>query len=103
MTNMRKKSKLNKIQEGDNLALVNLSIHDVANIRHCIKMAIDYCESTLDKFIEQKKPKRIIKEAVKNIEYLKEKLNHLEDNLHYQDEWIKKYNRIYNYYKMWDY
>lgn len=100
---MRKKSKLKKIQEGDNLALVNLSIHDVANIRHCIKMAIGYCESTLDKFIEQKKPKRIIKEAFKNIEHLKEKLNYLEDNLHYQDEWIKKYNRIYNYMKMWDY
>ena len=80
----------------DRLAITDLTIGDIAIIRMALKDSLTLAEKHLEKFVSEKRSKKMIKQAKWNIEHAKEKLVQLEKKLHYQSEWVDKYLQTYN-------
>ena len=68
----------------------DLDYCDVAYIRMALKDSVELMQNIYDKFIKQKRPKKMIKGAKKNLDWATEKLCYFEDKLNLQDEWLKK-------------
>ena len=80
----------------DQLAITDLTIGDIAIIRMALKDSLTLAEKHLEKFVSEKRSKKMIKQAKWNIQHAKEKLVQLEKKLHYQSEWVDKYLQTYN-------
>ena len=83
-------------KKDDRFAYADLSIGEVAMIRMGLKDSIELAERYYEKFVSEKRSKKMIKQAKWNIEHAKEKLVQLEKKLHYQSEWVDKYLQTYN-------
>jgi len=80
----------------DCLAITDLTIGDVAIIRMALKDSVILAEKFHEKFVNEKRSKKMIKQAKWNIEQARKKINYFEDKIQYsQLEWISRYLRIY--------
>ena len=76
--------------DDDYYSINNLTLCDVAYIRMALKDSVELMQQIHDKFIEQKRPKKMIKGAKKNLDWAIKKLDYFESKLSYQNEWLKK-------------
>lgn len=83
-------------KKDDRLAYTDLTIGDVAMIRMGLKDSLILAEKYYEKFVNEKRSKKMIEQAKWNIEHAREKLIQLEKKLHYQSEWVDKYLQKYN-------
>ena len=84
-------------KKDDRFAYADLTIGDVAMIRMGLKDSIELAERYYEKFVSEKRSKKMIKQAKWNIQHAKEKLVQLEKKLHFQNEWVDKYLKTYNF------
>ena len=81
----------------DRLAITDLTIGDIAIIRMALKDSLTLAEKHLEKFVSEKRSKKMIKQAKWNIEHAKNKIHYFEDKIQYsQIEWILNYFRIFS-------
>ena len=81
----------------DRLAITDLTIGDIAIIRMALKDSLTLAEKHYEKFVSEKRSKKMIKQAKWNIEHAKNKIYYFEDKIQYsQIEWILNYFRIFS-------
>ena len=84
-------------KKDDRFAYADLSIGEVAMIRMGLKDSIELAERYYEKFVSEKRSKKMIKQAKWNIEHAKNKIHYFEDKIQYsQIEWILNYFRIFS-------
>ena len=81
----------------DRLAITDLTMGDIAIIRMALKDSVELAERIHEKFVNEKRSKKMIKQAKWNIEHAKNKIQYFEDKIQYsQVEWILNYFRIFS-------
>ena len=77
-------------------AITDLTWGDIAILRMALKDSVELAKRTHEKFVSEKRPKKMIKQAKWNIEHAENKIQYFEDKIQYsQVEWILNYFRIF--------
>tara|TARA_R100001510_G_C7442254_1_gene70935 strand:- start:124 stop:429 length:306 start_codon:yes stop_codon:yes gene_type:complete len=81
----------------EKLAITDLTMGDVAIIRMALQDSVILAEKYHEKFVNEKRSKKMIKQAKWNIEQARKKINYFENKIQYsQLEWILDYFRLFS-------